>query len=168
MSASTGSRPQQQTSSTNSGEKSVLNSACSAHFVLVGGEAAEWHGGEPHLRQFQHTSLGFVGEAYERLRAGGVPRRNIIVIAQLADYLGMLAVGEAGELSAATGIPSHYYAEQRARTECMCQRLLEEGGAHYDGKAVNPATVWSVLLGEHHTSPSEAQVGSVLPHFLPL
>ena len=128
-----------------------------AHCVLVGGEAAEWQGGPADRREFQHTSLGFVGEAYEQLRSGGVPRCNIIVIAQLSDYLSVLEQGQTGVLD--TGIPPHYYAEQRERTVAQCQRLLKEGGAHYDGVAVNPGTVWSVLLGE--TEPD--QPGPVVP-----
>lgn len=128
-----------------------------AHFVLVAGEAAEWQGGPPHTREFQHTSLGFVGEAYEQLRSGGVPRRNIIVIAQLSDYLSVLGQGQAGTLD--TGIPQYYYGEQRERTVAQCRRLLDEGGAHYDGAAVNPGTIWSVLLGEAEP----AQPGPVVP-----
>eukprot|EP01052_Picozoa_sp_SAG31_P003289 SAG31_NODE_125_length_23649_cov_7.156202_7_plen_139_part_00 len=119
-----------------------------ATFVLVGGEAAEWHGGPWHTREFEHTSLGFVGEAYASLREAGIPRANIIVIAQLADYFDALAHGVRGALTAATGIPPQYYADQKARTEARCARLLEEGGAHFDHKTVNPGTVWSVLVGE--------------------
>ena len=126
-----------------------------AHFVLVGGEAAEWQGGPVHTREFQHSSLGFVGEAYEQLRSAGVPRCNIIVIAQLSDYLSMLEQGQTGVLD--TGIPQHYYAEQQKKTVAQCRRLLEEGGAQYDGAAVNPETVWSVLLGE------PARPGPVVP-----
>lgn len=109
---------------------------CTAHFVLVGGEAAEMQGGLAPTREFLHTSLSFVGEAYEQLRAAGVPRRNIIVIAQLADYLGMLEQGVRGGLTSQTYIPPRQYAEQKTNTEAKCARLLAEGGAHYDHRSV--------------------------------
>eukprot|EP01051_Picozoa_sp_SAG22_P009390 SAG22_NODE_781_length_7267_cov_28.189035_1_plen_399_part_10 len=117
-------------------------------FVLVGGDAAQSQGGHPRTREFEHTSVSFVGEAFERLRAAGIPRGRIIVIAQLADYLGGLADGAAGRLTGWTGIPAKYYREQHERVGAQCARLLREGGADYDRAHVNPGTVWSVLLGE--------------------
>lgn len=121
---------------------------CSPTFVLVGGEAYEWQGGPVEQREFQHTSVPFVGSAYEALRSAGVPRSSIITIVQLQDYFSTLARGEKGELIDITGIPPKYYTEQRERTEEKCRRLLAEGGANYDNEDVNPGTVWSVLLGE--------------------
>jgi len=103
-------------------------------------------GGPLENREFQHTSLPFIGSAYERLRSAGVTREQIITVVQLDDYLQMLRLGEAGEIN--KGILPHYYAEQRARTESNCRLLLEEGGADYDHGAVNSGTIWSILLGE--------------------
>jgi len=117
-------------------------------FVLVGGEAYELQGKALGEREFQHTSVPFIGSAYEALRAAGVERRNIITIVQLADYLQMLTRGETGEFTNVTGIPPKWYTEQREKTEIKCRRLIDEGGANYDASDVNPATVWSVLLGE--------------------
>lgn len=136
-------------------------------FVLVGGEAYEWQGVEPERREFQHTSVEFVGSAYESLRSAGVPREDIITIVQLSDYLSTLARGEAGEFSESTGVPAKWYAEQREKTEGRCRRLIDEGGASYDNEDVNPATVWSVLLGEEGGDggggPGDGVCGPVVP-----
>mmetsp|Transcript_75328 Transcript_75328/g.156934 ORF Transcript_75328/g.156934 Transcript_75328/m.156934 type:complete len:505 (-) Transcript_75328:185-1699(-) len=119
-----------------------------ATFVLVGGEAYEWQGVAHEERELLHTSVAFVGSAYEQLRSAGVPREDIITIVQLQDYFNVLQRGCRGELTAATGIPAKWYAEHVALTQARCQRLLDEGGADYDFEAVNPSTVWSVLLGQ--------------------
>ena len=86
-----------------------------------------------------------------------MPRERIITIVQLRDYLDVVIRGERGELIDVTGIPPKWYTEQRERTEvrsssnrhhnriltteAKCRLLLDEGGANYDGAAVNPATV---------------------------
>lgn len=118
-------------------------------FVLVGGEAHELQGKpSPQQREFLHTSVSFIGTAYEQLRAVGVPRARIITIVQLRDYLDTLAAGEAAAAIGESSIPGHYWTDQRARTERACRRLIDEGGADYDCEDVNPATVTRVLLGE--------------------
>eukprot|EP00928_Gymnodinium_smaydae_P014067 TRINITY_DN15099_c1_g1_i2.p1 TRINITY_DN15099_c1_g1~~TRINITY_DN15099_c1_g1_i2.p1 ORF type:complete len:511 (-),score=65.21 TRINITY_DN15099_c1_g1_i2:137-1609(-) len=133
-----------------------------ATFVLIGGEAYEWQGVAPELREFEHTSVSFVGSAYASLRAAGVPRSNIVTIVQLQDYLNTLLQGEQGRFD--VGIPAKWYAEQRARIEGKCRRLLDEGGANYDGQDVNPSTVWSVLLGEssHLSGPVVPRTGAIV------
>ena len=131
-----------------------------ATFVLVGGEAYEWQGiPQKEKREFQHTSVEFIGSAYQSLRQAGVPRDRIITVVQLRDYLDTLISGEGGALTNLTGIPPKWYTEQREKTQLKCQLLLEEGGASYDGEMVNPATVWSVLLGE----PIPGSEGPVVP-----
>lgn len=87
-------------------------------------------------RELMHTSLTFVGQAYNSLRAAGVPRSRIITVVQLNDYLRSPHLeGDGSWLKGQVADGS-------------CRRLLDEGGATYDFKSVNPATVWSVLLGE--------------------
>jgi len=115
-----------------------------AWFVLVGGESAGSHGGDFEGRQFQHTSVPFIGQAYESLRGAGVPRERIITIVQLEDYLDHLQEGVLGKLC----IPARFFEEQRDRTLSSCRRLIDEGGADYDGVHVNPTTVMQVLNGQ--------------------
>jgi hypothetical protein len=105
----------------------------SSWFVLIGGESLEEQGSDLSKRQFLHTSLNFIGQAYENLRMSGVPRENIIVIAQLMDYLRSPHVTE-------DSYP--YKAIQQS-----CGRLIAEGGVDYDFEHVNPGTVWCVLRG---------------------
>jgi hypothetical protein len=133
--------------------------ASAAYWVLIGGEAPSQHGPGVayHERNFEHTSVSFVGEAYSALRKAGVPRIQIITIVQLQDYLEQLRRGaqrkpspDSGESIewVDNGIPAAYYESQLQRTEAACQLLLDEGGADYDFEDVNPSTVWEVLLGE--------------------
>lgn len=120
-------------SSSSSGDAKSLSSPPSreAYYVLVGGEAYETMGVVPSKREMMHTSLTYVASAYEQLRASGVPRRNIITIVQLKDYLRGLKDGQ---------YPKTMYLKE-------CKRLLDEGGADYDHDMVCPETVWSVCLG---------------------
>lgn len=105
----------------------------SSWFVLIGGESLEEQGSDLSKRQFLHTSLNFIGQAYENLRLSGVSRKNIIVIAQLMDYLRSPHV---------TPDSYPYQAIQQS-----CHRLIQEGGVDYDYEEVNPGTVWCVLKG---------------------
>jgi hypothetical protein len=105
----------------------------SSWFVLIGGESLEEQGSDLSKRQFLHTSLNFIGQAYENLRISGVLRENIIVIAQLMDYLRSPHVTE----------ESYPYQS----IQQSCGRLIAEGGVDYDYEQVNPGTVWCVLRG---------------------
>jgi hypothetical protein len=115
-----------------------------AIYVLVAGEARELQGNCHADRDFQHTSLPFVGSAFEALRASGVERDKIIVVAQLEDYLhDTLALWTL--TSSAT--EKVFIEGQIGRTTAACSRLIEEGGADYDREEVNPFTVLNVLTG---------------------
>ena len=116
-------------------------------FVLVGGEAYESQGCEPARRELMHTSVNFVGEAYAELRSCGIPRSQIITIVQLSDYLDVLDQGSKGAFRS-NGLPPSIYAEVAEQTRAKSALLLEEGGADYDGTAVNPYTVWCCMLGK--------------------
>mmetsp|Transcript_13058 Transcript_13058/g.27591 ORF Transcript_13058/g.27591 Transcript_13058/m.27591 type:complete len:569 (-) Transcript_13058:65-1771(-) len=121
-----------------------------AWFVLCGGEAQSLQGGPYATREFVHTSIPFVGEAYTALRSAGVPMERIITIAQLDDYLRYLRSGVA-EAIPDQQIPGHYYQEQLDRTSASCARWLAEsegGRADYDHADVNPATFMNVLAGK--------------------
>lgn len=102
-------------------------------FLLIGGESLEEQGSDLTKRQFLHTSLNFIGQAYENLRSAGVPRENIIVIAQLMDYL----------RSPHVTVDSYPYQS----VQQSCDRLIREGGVDYDFENVNPGTVWCVMKG---------------------
>ena len=93
--------------------------ASAAYWVLIGGEAPSQHGPGVayHERNFEHTSVSFVGEAYSALRKAGVPRIQIITIVQLQDFL----------LNSADGTWAKSYYER------CCAMLIREGGADYDG-----------------------------------
>ena len=94
------------------GDKTTQHMA--ATFVLVGGEAYEWQGiPQKEKREFQHTSVEFIGSAYQSLRQAGIPRDRIITVVQLRDYLDTLISGEGGALTDLTGIPPKWYTEQR-------------------------------------------------------
>ena len=111
----------------------------SGWFVLVGGDAYSMQGGDDlAARELVHTSLTFVGNAYAELRRAGVPRRQIITIVQLHDYL------RSPHLSA---LPSGQPHPIRQIVEKECELLLREGGSDYDFEKVNPCTIWAVLLG---------------------
>jgi len=104
-----------------------------SYFVLIGGESCDTQGADLHNREYLHTSLHFVAQAYDQLRAAGVPRAQIITIVQLEDYLRSPLLEEGS------------YA--RTSTLQSCRRLLAEGGADYDFEKVNSGTVYAVLLG---------------------
>ncbi|KAJ9451111.1 hypothetical protein DIPPA_20871 [Diplonema papillatum] len=130
-----------------------------AYHVLIGGESRDCQGVEDiSKREFQHTSVTFIGVAYERLRSAGVARAQIITVVQLQEYLGVQMAGETGAID--TGIPKTYYRDNRLRVQEKCQRLLAEGGADYDGKEANPGTIWKVLLGDTAGSPGKKVVPS--------
>ena len=114
-----------------------------AWFVLVGGEAHETQG-VGRGRELMHTSLSYVAQAYASLRTAGVPRDRIITIVQLKDYLDGLGMAD-------DEYPKSMYLKE-------CNQLLAEGGADYDHRAVNPHTIWSVLLGK-----TSAQCPKVVP-----
>lgn len=103
-------------------------------FVLVGGDAQEYMGGDIRSRYCEHTSLTHIGKTYAFLRASGVPRDNIITIVQLNDFL------SSPHMQGSHPMKSTYLTD--------CQRLIEEGGADYDFRDVNPGTIWSVLQGK--------------------
>jgi hypothetical protein len=103
-----------------------------AWYVLVGGEAYECQG-KPTGRDLMHTSLSYIAQAYAHLRGAGVPRSRIITIVQLDDYLCGLRMRD-------TEYPKSMYLKE-------CKLLLSEGGVDYDHHAVNPHTIWAVLLG---------------------
>ena len=114
----------------------------------MGGEASSLQGGPHADREFMHTSLPFIGSAYEELRRSGVRREKIITICQLGDY-----VDDTVEawLRAQPDIAQRRFIEQqRTRTRAACARLIDEGGSDYDRNDVNPATVISVLTGKAH------------------
>jgi hypothetical protein len=102
--------------------------------VLCGGEASELVG------ELQHTSIVYLGRAYEELRTAGVPRDHIIVIGSLDEYRTFLRGG-------VPGLPDIVTTRQLEATDMSCRRLLAEGGADYDYTDVNPATLRRVLLG---------------------
>lgn len=104
-----------------------------SYFVLIGGESCDTQGAVLHNREYLHTSLHFVAQAYDQLRSAGVPRAQIITIVQLEDYLRSPLLEEGS------------YA--RTSTLQSCRRLLAEGGADYDFEMVNSGTVYAVLLG---------------------
>lgn len=108
-----------------------------AYHVLVGGDGYDSQGPNVESRDLLHTSLTFVGEAYNQLREAGVPRDKIITIVQLNDYLDRLPLAQ----------------YPREMVENRCARLIAEGGADYDHEQVNAATVVAVLRGmtRHHT-----------------
>ena len=119
-------------------------------WVLTGAEAHSCQGVSYEKRELSHTSLIFIGHAYGQLRHAGVPRSQIIVIAQLQDYLTFLTLGADGKLGA--GMPSAAFQFQKRQVEQSCALLMAEGGAHYDGEDVNPSTFMDVLLGQQpHT-----------------
>ena len=118
-----------------------------AMYVLVGGESHGSQGVSRDRRELCHTSLAFVGAAYEELRSGGIPKEQIITIVQLNDYLDGLREGATGAWEQANGMPARYYDELIETTTSKCARLVAEGGADYDYEDVNPWTVWRCVLG---------------------
>ena len=127
-------------------EKSGEDGDGPACYVLIGGEAWKWQGVEPLKRHVFHTSASYVCRAYDQLRDLGVPHSSIITIVQLRDYLDGLTSASESE-----GIDSRLkmgYTYAHKSTLSVASRLLAEGGPTYDGKDVNPFTIWSVLRGE--------------------
>lgn len=123
------------------------------YFVLVGGEHPDL-GGAYGAWGIEHCSLKHIGQAYDRLRKH-FPRSQIIVIAQLAETLAHLSksaeTGEsriAPEGSCEPAASRALWQFHRDLVRHACEKLLEEGGAQYDGVSVNAGTILSVLLGE--------------------
>ena len=134
--------------------------ASMAYCVLVAGEHWKTVSGE-HNMGTNHCSMEHVGSAFDALRAIGVRRERIIVIAQIeerrewlrkavasgtprcisAAVAGEVALGPEAALEASRTI----YRRKLATLERYCGRLIEEGGADYDGTLVNPETVVHVL-----------------------
>eukprot|EP00927_Polykrikos_kofoidii_P074098 TRINITY_DN70060_c0_g1_i1.p1 TRINITY_DN70060_c0_g1~~TRINITY_DN70060_c0_g1_i1.p1 ORF type:complete len:475 (+),score=57.33 TRINITY_DN70060_c0_g1_i1:60-1484(+) len=125
----------------------------SPFFVLVGGEHPDL-GGAYGEWGIEHCSLKQIGYAYDRLRRN-FARSQIIVVAQLDEALAHM------KKAALDGIPQIAPAdsdEPKASkalwqwhldtTRASCERLLHDGGAQYDGTAVNAGTVLGVILGE--------------------
>lgn len=127
-----------------------------AWLVLVGGEYGgmmrpDAKGQRPGPYFAGHCSLNWIGIAYERL----LPyfgRDRIIVIAQLKeslDWLEAAAVDEASaERLAGKASLLSMLRSKLAETQEACAKLIEDGGAHYDGAAVNAATVLRVIRGD--------------------
>jgi len=135
--------------------KHRFGSGC--HFLLVGSDDAASQGGPAEHRALQHASVAAVGDAYMLLRSVGVPRHRITTVVQLRDHLNVLERGASGEFRSANGLAPASYAAEYATVKGRCQCLLDEGGAHWDGRYVNASQVLAVLAGD---GPS----GRVVPH----
>jgi hypothetical protein len=132
-------------------------------FVLVGGDGKDQQGCKHENRNFQHTSVPFIGSAYADLRRAGVDRDRIIVIAQVKDYLDD-TLGLWLSQTASSDISQKQFIEgEIMRTKHACSVLLSEGGADYDGFDVNPGTVLNVLLGKQFQSSRTGNFGKVVP-----
>lgn len=114
--------------------------------VLCAGEHWKTTTGDRWLGQ--HCSLTHIARAYEKI-VSVRGRRRIIVIAQLEETLHWL------EVAAATGIPlftkgitlnesAQRWCRKLEETRSACQCLIEDGGAQYDGRSCNPATLIGV------------------------
>jgi len=114
------------------------------YFVLVGGEGPCE---DPLKRGVEHSSLSHIGYAYKLLRKH-FARDQIIVICQLTDHREWLEKGPFRHQCM-----EHGAKRQLAHLETACRQLIAEGGAHYDGREVNAATVWATLLGLRPDSP---------------
>ena len=148
-----------------------------AHCVLVAGEHWKLATGERNMGT-NHCSLEHVGFAFDRLTALGVPRRRIIVIAQLAERREWLRKAAASGRPCCTSSASasaepdeaglelsrRIYAQKLATLEESCAGIIRSGGADYDFDAVNPETVVRVLTGALDAQPAEqAAAGPVVP-----
>ena len=118
--------------------KIPISQEAGAYYILVGGEANSTQGPELHKRELVHTSLSFIAEAYNQLRESGIPRERIITMVQLQDYFRTPWLRD-------DQYPKVMYLKK-------CARLLEEGGADYDGPLVNPG-VRNSLNNQQNTSP---------------
>ena len=147
-----------------------------AHCVLVAGEHWKVTTGE-HNMGTNHCSMEHVGAAFDSLRAAGVPRDRIIVIAQIEERREWLrraiATGEPRCTSAAadrqeTGDEAaaeasrKIYQRKLAALEQTCGGIIREGGADYDSEAVNPETVFNVLTGALNNEPCQ-ESGPIVP-----
>jgi len=143
----------------------TVNSACKgAVCVLVAGEHWKLATGERNMGT-NHCSLEHVGEAFDALRAAGVPRDRIIVIAQLAEAREWLreAIQSGEPLCASVGGDEgrarsrNTYTRKLAELERRCGGILAEGGADYDRSDVNPETVYRVLTAGLDSSSDTGQ-----------
>ena len=147
-----------------------------AHCVLVAGEHWKVTTGE-HNMGTNHCSMEHVGVAFDSLRAAGVPRDRIIVIAQIEERREWLrraiASGEPRCTSAAAdGLDDdekaaieasrEIYTRKLVALEDCCGGIIREGGADYDADAVNPETVFNVLTAALNDAPSPA-TGPIVP-----
>ncbi|CAL1159526.1 unnamed protein product [Cladocopium goreaui] len=145
------------------------NSDGDAWMILVGGEHGgrmrpDYEGTRPGPYLAGHCSLHWIGRVYSRLvRFFG--RDKVIVIAQLQETLQWLREASKDEESAQrlAGRSALLPMLQQQLSELLesCADLIADGGAHYDGPEVNPATVLEVLRGERPRSIS-SRVRSVL------
>ena len=137
-----------------------------AWLMLVGGEHGgrmrpDYQGTRPGPYLAGHCSLQWVGQVYSRL----LPffgKERVIVIAQLQETLQWLTEAsrdaESAERLAGRASLLPMLQQQLAETLESCRELLVNGGAHYDGQAVNPATVLRVLRGDASEAPSKPVV----------
>eukprot|EP01043_Picozoa_sp_COSAG02_P058822 COSAG02_NODE_7387_length_3038_cov_1.543042_1_plen_585_part_00 len=147
-----------------------------AHCVLVAGEHWKVTTGE-HNMGTNHCSMEHVGAAFDSLRAAGVPRDRIIVIAQVEERREWLrraiasgkprctsaaADGQEADDETAADASRRIYRRKLAALEELCGGIIREGGADYDGDAVNPETVFNVLTGALKDEP-HSQSGPIVP-----
>merc|ERR1719240_1807157 len=103
-----------------------------------------------------HCSMEHVGTAFNKLRAIGVPRSRIIVIAQIEERREWLrhailtglpncVSADADDKFAAREATRQIYRRKLALLEQCCGGIIREGGADYDGEAVNPETIFNVF-----------------------
>ena len=124
-----------------------------------------------------HCSLHWIGRVYSKLKSF-FGREKVIVVAQLRETLQWLRAASVDEESARrlagrgsflpmlrldrADLVTCELRQQLAEVQESCQDLLADGGAHYDGQEVNPATVLRALCGEGHPSIPRSGVRSVL------
>jgi len=97
-----------------------------------------------------HTSVAQIGRAYEQL-VPLVGRERIIVVVQLQETIDWLKKCTASEESCQriTGSTRHLglFRQKLSTIQQDCACLLANGGADYDGTAVNAETVIRVITG---------------------
>lgn len=115
--------------------------------------------GEVHTRVHlgSHASVVPVAEAYAQLRAKGMPRDRIIVLAQLEECRNWHLQDEELKLHGITdptrrATQQQMWREKRDRFFELASTLIDEGGADYDGEAVNTDTLLSVVMGDQSAS----------------
>jgi len=148
-----------------------------AHCVLVAGEHWKVTTGE-HNMGTNHCSMEHVGTAFDSLRAVGIPRDRIIVIAQIEERREWLrraiASGKPRCTSAAADdqeaddeataeASRKIYRRKLAALEQFCGGIIREGGADYDAEAVNPETVFNVLTGALNNEPYPESTAPIVP-----